>query len=133
MTAGADEGLARLGDAVDRFISERGWQYIDVAGRAGISDETLAKIRKGVRVRPSTYRRLEQALGWAPNATVDVEAGRAPTLVDVEKERPLAPDEPLDPQAEAVLAILAGLPPRVREQVRRRLGDQLPPEARHSA
>ncbi|MFE6379197.1 helix-turn-helix domain-containing protein [Streptomyces roseolus] len=132
MTAGADEGLARLGDTVDRYISERGWQYIDVAGRAGISDETLSKIRKGIRVRPSTYRRLERALGWAPNAADDVQAGGEPALVEVEEQRP-ATDEPLDPQAEAVLAILAGLPPRVREQVRQRLGDQLPPEARRPA
>ncbi|MFF9146356.1 helix-turn-helix domain-containing protein [Streptomyces sp. NPDC014861] len=132
MTAGDDEGLDRLGDTVDRYISEQGWQYIDVAGRAGFSDETLAKIRKGIQVRPSTYRRLERALGWAPMAVSDVRAGRPPALLAAEAEE-ASSEEPLDPQAEAVLAILAGLPPRVREQVRRRLGDQLPPEARRSA
>ncbi|MFE6223299.1 helix-turn-helix domain-containing protein [Streptomyces sp. NPDC057854] len=133
MTAGADEGLARLGDTVDRYISEQGWQYIDVAGRAGISDETLAKIRKGVRVRASTYRRLERALGWAPGAADDVQEGGEPTLLRAAEEQPADADEPLDPQAAAVLAILEGLPERVREQVRRRLGDQLPPDARRSA
>ncbi|MFF2774822.1 hypothetical protein ACFVU3_07925 [Streptomyces sp. NPDC058052] len=133
MTAEGDEGLARLGDVVDAFISERGWQYIDVAGRAGFSDETLAKIRKGVGVRPSTYRRLERALGWAAHSASEVQAGGVPTLLEVEAEEQPAAEDPLDPQAEAVLAILAGLPPRVREQVRRRLGDQLPPDARRSA
>lgn len=128
---GADEDLARLGDAVERYISEQGMQYTEVAERARFSIETLSKIRKGVRVSPVTYRKLERALGWAGGSVDAVRAGGEPT-VDGIPEAP-EPEEPIDPQAAAVLTILEGLPLRVQAEVLRRLGDRVPPEARRSA
>ncbi|MFB7031748.1 MULTISPECIES: helix-turn-helix domain-containing protein [unclassified Streptomyces] len=128
---GAEE-LARLGDAVERYITDQGMQFTEVAERAGFSIETLSKIRKGVRVSATTYRKLERALGWAASSMDAVSAGGTPTL---EPQGPTAVevDEPVDPQAAAILTILDGLPVRVQAEVLRRLGDRLPPELRRTA
>ncbi|MBB5431403.1 helix-turn-helix domain-containing protein [Nocardiopsis composta] len=54
----------RLGAAVEDRIDELGLEYVEVAARAGISVETLAKVRRGEKVRDTTLRKIEQALGW---------------------------------------------------------------------
>ncbi|MGW4852193.1 hypothetical protein ACWEPZ_13310 [Streptomyces sp. NPDC004288] len=132
---GAGE-LARLGDTVENYIADQGMQFNEVAERADFSIETLAKIRRGVRVSPTTYRKLERALGWAGRSADAVMAGGAPTI-DAAAPAPAvtaAPnDESIDPQAAAILTILDGLPVRVQAEVLRRLGDRIPPEARRSA
>ncbi|MFI9005073.1 hypothetical protein [Streptomyces sp. NPDC053541] len=132
---GYDDGeeLARLGAAVEQRISEAGMQFTEVAERADFSIETLAKIRKGVRVSPTTYRKLEIALGWARGGVNLAREGGTPTLEVPASTSPAAPTEEVDPQASAILTILEGLPERVQRQVLRRLGDRLPPEARPSA
>jgi transcriptional regulator with XRE-family HTH domain len=129
---GADEGLARLGDIVERFISEQGMQYNEVAERADFSIETLSKIRQGIRVRPVTYRKLERALGWAPGSAATVQAGGQFEVETPPSAEP-APAVPVDPQAAAILTILEGLPERVQREVLARLGERLPPEVRRSA
>ncbi|MBB4987460.1 hypothetical protein [Streptomyces nymphaeiformis] len=130
---GAEE-LARLGDTVENYIAAQGMQFTEVAERADFSIETLAKIRKGVRVSPVTYRKLERALGWTVRSADDVMAGGEPT-VETAAPIPAAPpqDEPIDPQAAAILTILDSLPVRVQAEVLRRLGDRIPPEARRTA
>lgn len=58
------------------------------------------------------------------------EAGGEPAVL-AGPAAPEAPESaaapPSDPQVEAILTILDGLPARVREEVLRRLGEQLPP------
>ncbi|MFC8276294.1 hypothetical protein ACFUJR_27935 [Streptomyces sp. NPDC057271] len=131
----SDEGLIRLGQLVEGRIKELGLQYTDVTKRAGFSDETLSKIRKGVRVGRVTYRRLEIAIGWGADSCDAVRGGGEPVLVD-----PAAPPVPsasastmvegsVDPQAAAILTILEGLPERVQREVLRRLGERIPPSA----
>ncbi|MFJ4957495.1 hypothetical protein [Streptomyces sp. NPDC088739] len=103
----------------------------DVAGRAGFSIETLAKIRRGSRVRDTTYRRLERAIGWATGAVDVVKAGGEPPLADDTPARESLPvSSAPDPQADAILAILETLPDRVAREVYERLGDRLPPKLR---
>ncbi|APE22012.1 hypothetical protein vnz_13950 [Streptomyces venezuelae] len=130
---GAEE-LARLGDTVESFIAAQGMQLNEVAERADFSIETLAKIRKGVRVRPATYRKLERALGWAAGGVAVAAAGGEPTVEAAQPIPTVAPvEELIDPQAAAILTILDGLPVRVQAEVLRRLGDRIPPEARRTA
>jgi transcriptional regulator with XRE-family HTH domain len=123
-------GPIRLGKKVESRISDLGLEYTEVAQRAGFSVETLSKIRKGVTVKPLTYRRLERALQWQQGSADDVLSGDEPrSLEDLpaegEPEAP-APLEEIDPRAEAILTILADLPPRVQVDVMRRLGDRIP-------
>ncbi|MEW2631825.1 hypothetical protein AB0903_09230 [Streptomyces sp. NPDC048389] len=130
----ADAGPIRLGRRVESRISKLGLEYTEVAQRAGFSVETLSKIRKGVTVKPLTYRRLERALQWQHGSAGDVLDGGEPRSledvpVDDEPEAP-APVEEIDPRGEAILTILADLPPRVQVDVLRRLGDRLPAEVR---
>ncbi|MFF2331918.1 MULTISPECIES: hypothetical protein [unclassified Streptomyces] len=135
MTAdGYDDGeeLARLGGAVEAFISTEGMQFTDVAERADFSIETLAKIRKGVKVSAVSYRKLERALGWAAGSVDAVRAGGTPTLEVPGAAAGIPVEEPVDPQAAAILTILDGLPERVQREVLRRLGDRLPRDVRHS-
>jgi transcriptional regulator with XRE-family HTH domain len=121
----ADAGPSRLGEQVESRISELGLEYTEVAQRAGFSVETLSKIRKGVVVKPLTYRRLERALQWQQGSADDVLAGGAPRLIVDEPEAP-APPEDVDPRADAIMTILLDLPPRVQVDVMRRLGDSVP-------
>ncbi|MFE6816045.1 hypothetical protein [Streptomyces sp. NPDC057677] len=130
---GAKE-LATLGGTVERFIAEHALQFTEVAERGGFSIETLAKIRRGVRVSSVTYRKLERALGWAAGSVAAAAAGGEPTVEAAPPSPASVPaEEPLDPQAAAILTILDGLPVRVQAEVLRRLGDRIPPEARRTA
>lgn len=136
----ADEGLIRLGQRVEEYISEQGLKYVEVAKVADFSIETLSKVRQGTRVSDVTYRRLERALGWRTGSADDIRAGRDLTLAAPsnvgEVEQPAAPApaaEPIDPQAAAILTILESLPKRVQAEVLRRLGERIPPEGKPSA
>lgn len=68
----AEEPRARLARAVEATISDEGWEYSQVAQRAGFSIETLAKIRRGQRVRTRTLRRLEEGLRWPRGRTEEL-------------------------------------------------------------
>lgn len=89
MTA-APEPLSRLAEYVERRIAELALEYAEVCRRAGISDETLANIRKGASARASTYRKLEQALQWEQGSIAAILAGREPTPLETRsaEERP---------------------------------------------
>ena len=80
MTAEA-ERLQALAAHVEARIGELGLEYATVARTAGFSDETLSKIRKGVGVRPATYRKLEIALLWEARSVQAVLVGGQPTPV----------------------------------------------------
>lgn len=135
----SDEGLIRLGQLVEGRIKELGFRYTDVTERAGFSDETLIKVRKGVRVSAITYRKLEMAIGWDVGSCDAVQAGGEPVpapQVSTPAAQPVAApapeEEPVDPQAAAILTILEGLPERVQREVLARLGERLPPGVRRS-
>lgn len=84
MTA-APEPLARLAEYIERRITELALEYAEVCRRAGISDETLMKIRKGVRARGSTYRKLEQALRWEQGGIAVILGGGEPAPMESQK------------------------------------------------
>ncbi|WP_158784684.1 hypothetical protein [Streptomyces sp. NRRL B-1322] len=108
-----------------------GLNWRQVAEQAGISYETLRAIRKGEQAGGDLTRRgLERALQWETGGFEVAEAGGEPAVL-AGPAAPEAPESaaapPSDPQVEAILTILDGLPARVREEVLRRLGEQLPP------
>ncbi|MFC3347336.1 hypothetical protein ACFOOM_07780 [Streptomyces echinoruber] len=92
MTA-APEPLVRLAQRVERRIAELALEYAEVCRRAGISDETLGKIRKGIKARGSTYLKLERALEWAPGSISAILAGGEPTPLDTHADRRAAVKE----------------------------------------
>ncbi|MER7814044.1 hypothetical protein [Streptomyces sp. NPDC096153] len=132
----SDAGPIRLGKVVEQRIKELGLEYSWVAREADFSVETLSKIRKGVRVRGATYRRLERVLRWAADSADAVMAGGEPTpLPDAaDGEEPVVaalPVEELAPdrRVDAIMTILEDLPPRVQAEVLRRLEDRVPASA----
>lgn len=74
--------LRRLAEYIERRISELGLEYAEVARLAGFSIEVLRKMRHGVKVRGSTYRKLERALQWEHDSVAAILAGGEPTQVD---------------------------------------------------
>ncbi|MGP3686489.1 helix-turn-helix domain-containing protein [Streptomyces sp. IBSNAI002] len=125
-----------LDGAMDRRRVALGLTWRQVAERAGISYETLRAVRKGEQAGGDLTRRgLERALLWVTGGFEVAERGDEPS---VQPEGP-APEvteaqgeSPADPQVEAILTILNGLPERVQEEVRRRLGEKLPPAVQES-
>lgn len=80
MTA-APEPYIRLAQYIERRISDLTLEYAEVCRRAGISDETLGKIRKGMRARSATYQKLERALEWGKGSISAILADGEPTLL----------------------------------------------------
>lgn len=76
--------LVRLAQYLERRIAELALEYAEVCRRAGISDETLIKIRKGMKARGSTYHKLERALDWAQGSIATILAGGEPTPIQPE-------------------------------------------------
>lgn len=105
MTADA-EPLKRLGHYVERRIAELGLEYAAVCRAAGFSDETLSKIRKGIGVRSSTYRKLEIALRWETLSIDAILAGGEPTPLATDSEQ--QPSEPEETQALTALGYSPG-------------------------
>jgi hypothetical protein len=68
----------RLGTLIDDHILASGKGYRTVAKEAGISIETLAKVRRGEKVSARTLRRTELAIGWAAGASEHILAGTTP-------------------------------------------------------
>ncbi|MEH0564689.1 helix-turn-helix domain-containing protein [Streptomyces scabiei] len=91
MTA-APEPLTRLAEHIERRIAELALEYAEVCRRAGVSDETLMKIRKGASARSSTYRKLETALQWEHGSIATVLAGGKPTPLAVQGAGESAPE-----------------------------------------
>jgi transcriptional regulator with XRE-family HTH domain len=92
MTA-APEPLVRLAQYIERRITELALEYAEVCRRAGISDETLGKIRKGVRARGSTYRKLERALDWQEGSIAAILDGREPDAIEAHASQGRTPAE----------------------------------------
>lgn len=90
MTATA-EPYVRLAQYIERRISVLALEYAEVCRRAGISDETLGKIRKGMRARTATYLKLERALEWAQGSISAIIAGGEPTSWGGRTDRSEAP------------------------------------------
>lgn len=78
MTA-VPEPLMRLAQHVERRITELALEYAEVCRLAGISDQTLIGIRKGLKSRGTTYRKLEGALQWEQGSIAAILAGGEPT------------------------------------------------------
>ncbi|MEV6614232.1 hypothetical protein AB0N31_10490 [Streptomyces sp. NPDC051051] len=95
MTA-APEPRVRLAQYIERRIAALALEYAEVCRRAEISDETLGKIRKGMKARGSTYLKLERALEWGRGSIASVLDGGEPTLL--EAPAPPAPDAESPPQ-----------------------------------
>jgi hypothetical protein len=81
MTA-ATEPRVRLAQYIERRIAALALEYAEVCRRADISDETLGKIRKGMKARGSTYLKLERALEWAQGSIAAILEGGEPTPRD---------------------------------------------------
>ncbi|MGW4106662.1 hypothetical protein [Streptomyces sp. NPDC004976] len=79
MTA-APEPRVRLAQHIERRIAALALEYTEVCRRADISDETLGKIRKGMKARGSTYLKLERALEWEQGSIAAILEGGEPTL-----------------------------------------------------
>ncbi|MGA5486661.1 hypothetical protein ACPCK1_02670 [Streptomyces pseudogriseolus] len=79
MTA-APEPRTRLAQYIERRIAALALEYAEVCRRADISDETLGKIRKGMKARGSTYLKLERALEWEQGSIAAILDGGEPTL-----------------------------------------------------
>ncbi|NUP19028.1 MAG: helix-turn-helix transcriptional regulator [Streptomyces sp.] len=120
-----------LDGVMDRRRQALGLTWRQLAEQAGISYETLRAIRKGEQAGSDLTRRgLERALLWETGGFETAEAGREPVVAadapsDETAEAPTA--TPTDPQVQAILTILDGLPPAVQQEVFQRLGERLPP------
>lgn len=128
--------LARLAEHVERRIRELGLDYTEVADEARFSVETLSKIRKGVSVKRSTYRKLERGLQWKAGSVAAILAGGGATPTDGDSSHPHADSrvhavDPDDPRVQAVTTLLDSYPPEVQREVLRRYGGMIkvPPRA----
>lgn len=52
------------------------------AQAAGISKDTWQRVEEGDEVRPSTYAKIDRALGWATGGCTSIAEGGEPVLVD---------------------------------------------------
>lgn len=104
MTA-APEPRVRLAQHIERRISTLALEYAEVCRRAGISDETLSKVRKGMRARSSTYTRLEGALSWERGSIASILEGGEPTPMDAPPDRTAAARTSELPPLERELAL----------------------------
>ncbi|MER6834289.1 hypothetical protein ABT320_09855 [Streptomyces cellulosae] len=94
MTA-APEPRTRLAQYIERRIAALALEYAEVCRRADISDETLGKIRKGMKARGSTYLKLERALEWEQGSIAAILEGGEPTL-RADSERSDDPGRPTE-------------------------------------
>lgn len=83
----------RVESALDDLRIDRGWQWDEVAERAGISVPTLSRFRKGQRTRETT-RKVELAFGLERGYIDAVAAGETPPATRVTvNERPASLEE----------------------------------------
>lgn len=88
------EPLLRLAHYIESRIAELAMEYAEVCRLAGISDETLGKIRKGQKARGSTYRKLEGALQWESRSIAAILGGGEPTPISAGGVQSAAPSTP---------------------------------------
>lgn len=91
MTAAPDPRV-RLAQHIERRITALALEYAEVCRRADISDETLGKIRKGMRARSSTYHKLERALEWSRGSIAAILEGGEPVELEVAPGPAASPD-----------------------------------------
>lgn len=73
-----------LDDWIKERVSQLSMGLTELANKAGISKETLLKVRRGEGGYPKTIRNVEAALGWALGSIETIKAGGEPTAVDVD-------------------------------------------------
>ena len=78
--AAPTEPRIRLAQYIEHRIAALALEYAEVCRRAEISDETLGKIRKGMKARGSTYLKLERALEWEQGSIAAILDGGEPIL-----------------------------------------------------
>jgi len=128
MTA-ALEPRVRLAQYIERRIAALTLEYAEVCRRAEISDETLGKIRKGMKARGSTYLKLERALEWAQGSIAAILAGGEPVPLDgaTPESSKRAPDSSLSGELQLAQRLLAAtvqamkLSPEEADEVWRRV------------
>lgn len=120
MTAAPDP-LLRLAQYLERRIVALTLEYAEVCRRAGISDETLGKIRKGHKARGSTYSKLERALEWQQGSIASILNGGEPAEVE---SRPGAggPDDAESEQDTPTLSQELALASRILSATVREIG-----------
>lgn len=101
----------RLGNLIRARRRDLGlYTVVDAARRADISRDTLAKVEAGERAKPVTYRKLEQALEWAPGSIDRVLDGGEPTLVRRQSQHDPAAEMERGPRlADETIALLRQL------------------------
>lgn len=111
------ELLQRLAAYIERRIAELGLEYAEVARLAEFSIEVLRKMRHGISVRPSTYRKLERALKWEHGSVAAILEGGEPTPLDETQGAEQRPQEAA-PQSEQGLSPREALRRVVRSSAR---------------
>lgn len=112
------EELARIGDAIEAHIREHGLEYAQVAAKAGITVPTLAKARRGERIRITNLRRVGIALGWAPEGLDQAARGEPPSLLPPAPPGEAIPEDlPPFAQGPPVLTLRGSAPLRRDEEL----------------
>lgn len=79
----SEGALQRLATLVIRRRSELGLNKIDVARAAQLQINTYSKVEDGKSVRPTTYTKIEDVLGWANSSCIDIlDGASAATLIE---------------------------------------------------
>lgn len=105
MTA-APEPRVRLAQYIEHRITALALEYAEVCRRAEISDETLGKIRKGMKARSSTYHKLERALEWVQGSIAAILDGGEPTPFGTPSDGTPPPPAPMDQELELARRLL---------------------------
>lgn len=77
------EHHSAVGTALDRRRLELGWRWRDIADRAGVSPETLRRLRqRGLAAGTDalTITRIERAVGWQQGSIQAIEQGGEPIM-----------------------------------------------------
>ncbi|MFE9736196.1 hypothetical protein ACFYO9_37720 [Streptomyces sp. NPDC005863] len=84
--------LQRLASAVTQQRVDLGYNKIDVARAAELQINTYSKIEDAKPVRPTTYGKVENVLGWARGTCTDILNGAtAPTLIERRSPATISP------------------------------------------
>lgn len=124
-------GTPRIDQAMDARRIELRLKWKDVITLAGISPQTLSKIRTygTAGVDALIVAKVEQALRWAPGSLQALTSGGEPTPLDSRDTepvpRPAPPTLASDPRVRALAAILETLAPDERERELHRLRKNL--------
>jgi transcriptional regulator with XRE-family HTH domain len=109
----------RLGNLIRARRRDLGlYTVVDAARRADISRDTLAKVEAGERAKPVTYRKLEQALDWAPGSIDRILDGGDPAAKPSPDPAPLrTPDRALADETIGLIRQLTNENAELRAQV----------------